>query len=268
MGESERNDIDPGDVVEQTDDDTEAIARGRRRERFFTWLGALLIGGLFLTCSSAVIFVDRMKVDIQCKSNLKQLGLATSTTTTTSTAVSRRRTSPTRTAGTMHSWRVLILPYIDQAALYRKYRFDEPWDGPNNSKLHDAVVSGFQCPIDAADHEHATWTSYVAVVGPHTCWPGTEPVSIAEITDGTTATLLIAECRNSGIHWMEPRDLHVGQMPLAVNPAGGQGISSPHESGARVLVADGSVHFLSNDTDAEMLRRLIEHDDGELVGNF
>src|SRR5262245_44252816 len=37
----------------------------------------------------------------------------------------------------MHSWRVLILPFIDHAALYREYRFDEPWDGPNNRKLSD-----------------------------------------------------------------------------------------------------------------------------------
>ena len=267
MGESELSDNDPADVVEQTDDDAEAIARGRRRARFFTWFGAIFFGGLFLTCSLAVIFVDRMKDDIQCSSCLKQLGLALHNYHDVNGCFPPAYIAD-EDGRPMHSWRVLILPYIDQAALYGKYRFDEPWDGPNNSKLHDAVVPGFQCPIDAADHEHATWTSYVAVVGPHTCWPGTEPVRIAEITDGTSSTLLIAECRNSGIHWMEPRDLHVGQMPLAVNPAGGQGISSPHESGARVLAADGSVHFLSNDTDAEMLRRLIERDDGELVGNF
>src|SRR6478735_1777869 len=37
----------------------------------------------------------------------------------------------------MHSWRVLLLPYLEQKALHRQYRFDEPWDGPNNLKLHN-----------------------------------------------------------------------------------------------------------------------------------
>src|SRR5262245_23505539 len=34
-----------------------------------------------------------------------------------------------------HSWRVLLLPFIDQAALYTRYKFDEPWDGPGNRTL-------------------------------------------------------------------------------------------------------------------------------------
>ncbi len=45
----------------------------------------------------------------------------------------------------MHSWRVLILPYIEERDLYDQYDFDEPWDGPNNSLLHDKVVDLFNC---------------------------------------------------------------------------------------------------------------------------
>ena len=39
----------------------------------------------------------------------------------------------------MHSWRVLLLPYLDQLELYNAYRFDEPWDGPNNRLLADRM---------------------------------------------------------------------------------------------------------------------------------
>ena len=35
----------------------------------------------------------------------------------------------------MHSWRVLLLPYLDRSDLYKAYDFTEPWDGPNNRKL-------------------------------------------------------------------------------------------------------------------------------------
>src|SRR5579864_6535484 len=59
----------------------------------------------------------------------------------------------------MHSWRVLMLPFLDRPDLYEAYRFDEPWDGPNNSKLHDKIVETFMC---AADHGggRSTETSY------------------------------------------------------------------------------------------------------------
>ena len=47
----------------------------------------------------------------------------------------------------MHSWRVLILPFIEQQTLYKRYRFDEPWDGPNNSLLAKEMPSVFPLPV-------------------------------------------------------------------------------------------------------------------------
>ena len=35
----------------------------------------------------------------------------------------------------MHSWRVLLLPYLEQQVFYMRYRFDEPWDSPHNRSL-------------------------------------------------------------------------------------------------------------------------------------
>jgi hypothetical protein len=46
----------------------------------------------------------------------------------------------------MHSWRVLILPYLDHDDVYKKYRMDEPWDGPNNRKLWDIRMGEYECP--------------------------------------------------------------------------------------------------------------------------
>lgn len=46
----------------------------------------------------------------------------------------------------MHSWRVLILPYIGEDALYNTYKFDEPWDGPNNIKLLNQIPRLYACP--------------------------------------------------------------------------------------------------------------------------
>ena len=70
----------------------------------------------------------------------------------------------------MHSWRVLLLPFPDQPALYDAYNFSEPWNGPNNRKLADQI--GRIYLRSGLDSDQAGTTSFVAVVGSETAWPG------------------------------------------------------------------------------------------------
>jgi Protein of unknown function (DUF1559) len=137
----------------------------------------------------------------------------------------------------MHSWRVLLLPFLDQRALYDEYDFSEPWNGPHNRKLHDRVVECFACPRD--EQAVPGQTSYVAVVGAETAWPAPKSTKPIDITDGKADTLLIVEVCNSGIHWMEPRDLDFATMSFQVNSSPGKGISSHHAGCAVVTYADG-----------------------------
>ena len=167
----------------------------------------------------------------------------------------------------MHSWRVLILPFMEHKPLYDKYRFDEPWDGPNNSKLHKEIVEVFCCP-SRPKQQPRTETSYVAVVGPRTAWPGTKAVQLSDVIDGTSNTILVTEVTNSGIHWMEPRDLHVNQMPMAVNAERGQGISSPHPNVALAVYADGHTQQITKNTPTEILRALLTINGGEQIGDY
>jgi prepilin-type processing-associated H-X9-DG protein len=164
----------------------------------------------------------------------------------------------------MHSWRVLILPYLDRPDLYQAYRFDEPWYGPNNSKLHNLIVDLFNCPEDHGGRK-STETSYVAVVGNETLWPGDHAVKLDDITDGLGNTLLVVEIADSGIHWMEPRDLHVAQMSRTINGKSGQGISSGHPGGAVVGFADGRVRFLSEKTPPATIGALLTIRGGEKI---
>jgi hypothetical protein len=165
----------------------------------------------------------------------------------------------------MHSWRVLILPYLEKSlVLYGQYRFDEPWDGPNNRKLAKIRMRVFNCP---SDHEEAsTMTSYVVVVGPDTAWPGSEPTKLDDFADGSSNTILVVEVKNSGIHWMEPRDLHVVQMAPGVNPKAGQGVSSNHPGGANVLMVEGGARFLREDVAPDIFQALLTIDGGEQIG--
>lgn len=175
----------------------------------------------------------------------------------------------------MHSWRVLILPYLEQQPLYDQYDFDEPWDGPNNSRLGNQLEKhywwGGQCPEET--RQRTPWTSYVAVTGPGTLWPGSEPATLEDCSDGLSNTILVVEVANSGIRWMEPRDLDVSQLPLRVNPQQGLGISSRHRVSrfprrpgcAYAAFADGTVGFLPDALSAEELRAMLTIDRGEEV---
>ncbi len=173
----------------------------------------------------------------------------------------------------MHSWRVLILPYLEQGSLYDQYRFDEPWDGPHNRLLADKMPDVYRCPDDSPSDVGSQMTSYLAVVGPEAAWKGAKRVSRADITDGPQNTLLVVESHQSGIHWMEPRDLHTTQMSVGINPPHGQGIGSGHYSknprdssgSAMCLLADGQVQRLDGDLPPHTVRALLTISGGEDV---
>ena len=104
--------------------------------------------------------------------------------------------------GPMHSWRVLILPFIEEEALFQQYRFDEPWNSPHNQKIGKKVPPVYACVSATRDGRNSPpLTSYVAVTGARTGWQRTES------TDSDSGGILLAEVANSDIHWMEPRDL-------------------------------------------------------------
>jgi len=164
----------------------------------------------------------------------------------------------------MHSWRVLMLPYFEQGGLYAQYRLDEPWNGPNNRKLHDTTLSDLLCVQYAGDPEAVT--TYVAVIGPNTAWRVNESISLDDITDGPSSTILVVEVADSDFPWIEPRDLHVLQMAPGINPEEGQGISSHHrDGGVNVLFADGTVRTLPNDTPPEKIEAMLTIAGGEQV---
>jgi hypothetical protein len=160
----------------------------------------------------------------------------------------------------MHSWRVLILPYLEQNALYSQYHFDEPWNSENNRRLAPCIPSEYRCPGSLAKDE--TTTSFVAVVGPNAAWPGNKPATESEIGDANAHfnTIAIVEVADSGIDWMEPRDMHLEDASRGVNTAVPCGIGSSHPHGANCLTMDGLVHFLDNGISASLLTWLLRVD--------
>ncbi|QDU47257.1 hypothetical protein Mal52_57850 [Symmachiella dynata] len=135
----------------------------------------------------------------------------------------------------MHSWRVLILPYMDQGALYKAYDFSEPWDGPHNIRLLDKRPVTYGGRFYDGDK---TKTHFAAMVGDPCIFRGAVPVSLSEVTDGSSNTLIIGEAVGAGIPWTEPRDIEFEKFTRFGDPNGLNGFDN---IAVTVLCADGSV---------------------------
>jgi hypothetical protein len=157
-----------------------------------------------------------------------------------------------------HSWRVLILPYldtwgIDGEAIHGKYSMSEPWNGPNNRRLPVPVAeSRFACPCGT--EQGTTLTSYVVLVGRGTLFPGTETVTLSDIPESLDPILVI-ELTHSDIQWTEPRDLSIG----SVNTSSATNcvrLSRPHAGQFRYITARGRIGVLPPGTSVDDLKGL------------
>ncbi|MHB0956259.1 MAG: DUF1559 family PulG-like putative transporter [Pirellulaceae bacterium] len=81
----------------------------------------------------------------------------------------------------IHSWRVLILAFIEENEHYEAYRFDAPWNGPNNLKLAAQMPQIFHMPNDPSPKSR---TNIIAIVGPETAFPGSGCTRRDDFTDG------------------------------------------------------------------------------------
>jgi hypothetical protein len=159
----------------------------------------------------------------------------------------------------IHSWRVLILPYISQNDLYKEYSFNEPWDGPNNRKLASRMPSVYA--LHGELRPENTTTNYLAVVGPETIWQGSTGVSIQAVKS-SSHTILLVENKGAEVHWMEPRDLLFAQMEFTLNNP--KGVSTRYVDPA-VVMLDCTVFRLTNKMEPETLRVLLTINGGEKV---
>lgn len=112
-----------------------------------------------------------------------------------------------------HSWRVLILPQLGERELFAAYRFDEPWNGPHNSKLSRRMPAVFGFPGESP-------AKFLAVTGRNTAWPEYLSSRIREFTGGTSNGIMLVESADSDVNWLEPRHIPFRQaMKRRVAPA-------------------------------------------------
>ncbi len=165
------------------------------------------------------------------------------------------------------SWRVALLPYLEQDFLFRQFRMDEPWDGPNNRLLLERMPKIYELPgARPAPPGHTYYRAFVLRGGdpgrgvpalPESPLPH-HRVSIAAFTDGTSNTILVVEAADA-VPWTKPDELPFAHdQPLPK-------LGGHFSSGFNVLLANGFVRLLKANTPETTLRGLITRNGGEVL---
>jgi type II secretory pathway pseudopilin PulG len=232
-----------------------------------TLIVPVVMGCLLAACSGLLLFAFVPAIQsardaarrTQCLSNLRAIGTALLSYSTEYGSLPPAYIAD-ETGRPMHSWRVLILPHLGEQTLYNAYNFSEPWDGPNNSRLHDQIPDVYVC---SSRGNKSTNTRYAGVFGEHCMFRGAEPVRYDDVLDGLGATLLVGETAGAKIHWMQPVDIDITIHPLLGDR---EGFSSDHVQGVNFVWCDGTVRPIPTSMDQETLKALFSRDGGEQIG--
>jgi prepilin-type processing-associated H-X9-DG protein len=156
------------------------------------------------------------------------------------------------------SWRVLLLPFLEQEELYSQFQLDEPWDSANNLSLL-AKMPRYYAPATGKPPQEPFATYYQVFVGPGAAFEGKKAFSFASFTDGTSNTILVIEAAKP-VAWTKPEDLPFAPGQLLPKLGGLSKFGA-----ANAAYVDGSVHYIPRDTDEKILRALITRNGGEVV---
>jgi prepilin-type N-terminal cleavage/methylation domain-containing protein len=197
----------------------------------------------------------------QCRNNLKQIGLALHNYHDEYGELPPAYTVDAD-GNPLHSWRTLLLPYLDKKDLYGRLDLTKPWNAPENASVFESErLFPFQCPsVKISEFE----TTYLAIVSDDSCLRPKKSLAFLDIADGTSNTMCIVEVRpDQAVPWMEPRDLDEAAL-LTVD----QKTTESHTGGRHILMVDGAARFLSQSAPLETVKALATAIGGEEVGEY
>jgi RNA polymerase sigma factor (sigma-70 family) len=258
------------------------LVRGEMRAMMFTrwtWVAGLLAAGS-VTVGIGVLAQDRQpdpldlaaapaaaapdqgganddepEAKAQSMKNLMQIGLAihnfaSSHEATFPAAAIRKDGKP------LLSWRVAILPYLEQEALYEKFHLDEPWDSPYNIGLLDQMPETYAPVAHKDESKYSTY--YQVFVGPGALFGKGGGMKLADVKDGTAMTFMVVEA-GKPVPWTKPEDLAFdASKPLPE-------LAGQLEDGFCAGFADGTARCLRRNVSSRILKALITTNGHEKV---
>lgn len=165
------------------------------------------------------------------------------------------------------SWRVYILPYVEERAMYDQFHLDEPWDSEHNKQFIDHMPGVYRSPNSRAPKGY---TTYLAPVGKGMAFEepgpqasqgaGIKGLRFSDFTDGTSNTALIVEANDdAAVIWTKPSDLEVDLNNIM------KGLAGQADGGFNVLFCDGSVRFISYALGPDVVKLLFQRGDGQVL---
>jgi type II secretory pathway pseudopilin PulG len=154
----------------------------------------------------------------------------------------------------LYSWRVLLLPYLEEDSLYERFDKTKAWDDPANIDVSNSMVNVFRSPLDEEVADNGT--SYVGVVGRNTMFPTGSGRKKGEIVDGMSNTIMVLEVKGFEGSWAEPNDPTLVQFGNGAILGENAGQLLPAQASGATLVgfADGIVRQL----DASAAARVVQ----------
>ena len=267
-------------------------ACGRRfaRPHGFTLVELLvviaIIGILIGMLLPAVQAVREASRRTQCANNLRQIGLALHNHHSALQefpigTVEWRPFPGTDLTKRQLAWSAYLLPYLEQQNLSDQLDLTQAFDAADNRLAAATVLSVYLCPstIRETDHpEGRGGCDYGGIFGERISSPNNPPkgtmlidqaISIRDITDGASNTLIVSEDSNSpDAQWINGRNIFDQAFPINQAPGFENDIRSEHPQGANGVFCDGSVRFLNESMDDETLASICTRALGEVVGDF
>ncbi|MFP6670696.1 MAG: DUF1559 domain-containing protein [Pirellulaceae bacterium] len=154
------------------------------------------------------------------------------------------------------SWRVHLLPFVEEVELYKQFKLDQPWDSPDNLKLLEKIPEVYQNQDYKGLGSH---TTVLAINGPGAVFNPSEKLHMRDVTDGTSQTVLIINAGpDKAVPWTKPQDLTY--QPDAIVQSLGD-VNDPF----MVMFADGAIYPVRKTVDERMLLRMFQRNDGKFL---
>jgi len=154
------------------------------------------------------------------------------------------------------SWRVLILPFVEQQALYEQFHLDEPWDSEHNRKLIPRMPDVYRSSLRLPPGK----TTFLGIAGETGMFPGCNGLQIRDVTDGTSNTIWVVDADDArAVVWTQPEDL----TPDFTRPL--DGLVGHFSDGFLALFVDASVRFLPKSISPQKLKALFTRNGGEVI---